>query len=464
MAVALTVTPALALILLRKAPVERHESPLVKRLQRGYTAGLSRIVATADERVRGLSGARRWPASWSCRNLGQSLVPDLQGTRLPDALPHHARHVGPGDGADDDPTEQGSAGHPRRAARSAPTSVRRSSARRSPGVNFGENWVSIDPRTPTTTKTIEAINAVVDKYPGVYRDVLTYLNERIEEVLTGAKEPIVVRVYGEDLQTFCGPRPSRCSTSSPASRGSSTTTSTLQVDEPQIEVEVNLAKAAKYGLKPGDVRRAAATLVAGEEVGDIFRDGKAYDTVVWSTPADTRQRDCDQRPADRHAVRCRSCSLGDVARVTVRPVPNVIERENDSRRIDVAANVSDRDLGSVVADVKNALRRRHVPTRLPRRTARRVRGAPGRAGAPLPHRDHRRPRDPAAVAGLLRQLAARVADLPHPADGACRWCAGEPHRRRRDLTRFAGRLLHRVRHRRPQRHPADQPLPAPGET
>ncbi len=58
----------------------------------------------------------------------------------------------------------------------------------------------------------------------------------------------------------------------------------LQVDVPQIEVEVDLAKAARYGLKPGDVRRAAATLVAGEEVGDIFRAGKAYDVVVWSTP------------------------------------------------------------------------------------------------------------------------------------------------------------------------------------
>jgi Cu/Ag efflux pump CusA len=47
--------------------------------------------------------------------------------------------------------------------------------------------------------------------------------------------------------------------------------------------------------------------------------------------------------------------LADVARVQIRPVPNVVERENDSRRIDVAANVRGRDLGSVVADTKAAL-------------------------------------------------------------------------------------------------------------
>ena len=149
------------------------------------------------------------------------------------------------------------------------------------GVNFGENWISID-ENADYDETVATIKAVVDSYPGVYRDVLTYLNERIEEVLTGAKEPIVVRVYGEDLDAS-GTRPRRCARLA-GIHGIIDDHVDLQVDEPQIEVEVDLPKAARYGLKPGDVRRAAATLVAGEEVGDIFRAGKAYDMVVWSTP------------------------------------------------------------------------------------------------------------------------------------------------------------------------------------
>ena len=47
---------------------------------------------------------------------------------------------------------------------------------------------------------------------------------------------------------------------------------------------MNLAAAQRYGLKPGDVRRAAATMMESEEVGDIFRGGRAYDVHVWSTP------------------------------------------------------------------------------------------------------------------------------------------------------------------------------------
>src|SRR5205823_6827680 len=63
----------------------------------------------------------------------------------------------------------------------------------------------------------------------------------------------------------------------------------IQVDVPHVQVEVDLAKAQRYGLKPGDVRRAAATFIASTEVSDIHRDGKVYDVMVWSTP-DTRQK------------------------------------------------------------------------------------------------------------------------------------------------------------------------------
>ena len=52
----------------------------------------------------------------------------------------------------------------------------------------------------------------------------------------------------------------------------------------QIQVKVDLAAAQRYGVKPGDVRRIASTYMAGEEVGDIFNTGKAYDVVVWSVP------------------------------------------------------------------------------------------------------------------------------------------------------------------------------------
>jgi Cu/Ag efflux pump CusA len=163
----------------------------------------------------------------------------------------------------------------------------------------------------------------------------------------------VIRIYGQDLATIRD-KAAEVQHKLSGIPGIVDNHTDLQVDQPQVQVEVDLAKAARVGLKPGDVRRAASTLVAGEEVGDIFRAGKAYDVVVWSTPA-TRDNvlAISELPIDTPSGQ--PVRLGDVATVSVQPVPNVIERQADSRRIDVAANVSGRDLGSVVQDVQSAL-------------------------------------------------------------------------------------------------------------
>lgn len=61
------------------------------------------------------------------------------------------------------------------------------------GVNFGENWISVDPQADYK-QTVAAIEEVVYGYPGLFHNVETYLNERIDEVLTGSSETFVVRI------------------------------------------------------------------------------------------------------------------------------------------------------------------------------------------------------------------------------------------------------------------------------
>src|SRR5207247_7179104 len=69
------------------------------------------------------------------------------------------------------------------------------------GVNLGEIWISLAPNA-NYTEALDRIHSVTLGYPGLFREVQTYLDERISEVLTGGKEPIVVRTYGEDLKTL----------------------------------------------------------------------------------------------------------------------------------------------------------------------------------------------------------------------------------------------------------------------
>ena len=202
MLVALTVTPALALILLRKAPRRAARVAAGRWLQRGYDRAAVAHRAAAAPRLR-----RRFAVVVGgplvVPQLGQSLFPDVQGARLPHPLDRRARHVR------------------RRRSDRIVTSGQPRSCRPIPGVrnfgshigqallgeevagvNFGENWISIDPKADYDKTLARDPRGRRRATPALYRDVLTYLNERIEEVLTGAKEPIVVRIYGEDLEVL----------------------------------------------------------------------------------------------------------------------------------------------------------------------------------------------------------------------------------------------------------------------
>ncbi len=127
-----------------------------------------------------------------------------------------------------------------------------------------------------------------------------------------------------------------------------------QVQQPHVEIEVDLAAAEPYGLKPGDVRRAAATHFAGLNVGFVFEEQRVYDVVVWGTP-ETRKSVSDISGLLLDSPRGGHVRLGDVADVRVAATPTVINHEALSRRVDVVANVRGRDLGSVAEDVEDRL-------------------------------------------------------------------------------------------------------------
>jgi Cu/Ag efflux pump CusA len=127
-----------------------------------------------------------------------------------------------------------------------------------------------------------------------------------------------------------------------------------EVQQPNVEVEVKLAAAEPYGLKPGDVRRAAATHFAGLGVGFVFEDQRVYDVVVWGSP-ETRKSVSDISNLLIDAPRGGYARLGDVADVRIASSPTVIHHEALSRRVDVVANVRGRALGSVAEIVEDRL-------------------------------------------------------------------------------------------------------------
>jgi CzcA family heavy metal efflux pump len=352
MVVALTVTPALSLIFFRSPrSLEHRESPLVPPMKRGYERLLSRILQK-PRRAYVAVGATTIAGLLVLPILGQSLLPNFKErdflmhwlTKPDTSLQEQVRATKlvnselldiPG-------------------VRNAGSHIGNALLGDEPyGVYFGENWISVD-KSVDYDKTRESIQDVVNGYPGIYRDVLTYLKERIREVLTGTSDAITVRISGKDLAVLQR-KADEVNDILGGIPGIIENHVEFQDTVPQVEVEVDLAAARKHGVKPGDVRRAAAWLMAGEEAGDVYRGGRAYDVQVWSPP-ENRQSVSDLRnllidtPGGGHV------RLTDVAEVRVAPVPNVIHHFDLFRSYDVTANIDgSRDLGSVVEDVEERL-------------------------------------------------------------------------------------------------------------
>ncbi|MCG8604805.1 efflux RND transporter permease subunit [bacterium] len=340
----------MSFVLLRNVPLEHKKSPLTTWLHRRYEPVLAKIVnkprtAYTTVGVIALTGIVIWPM------LGQSLLPDFKER---DFLMHWLTKPGTSWPEMNRITIQGS-----KELRNIP-GVRNFGAHIGQalimdevvGMYFGENWISVDPSVDYD-ETLAKVQEVVDGYPGLYRDVQTYLKERIREVLTGTSDAIVVRIYGRDLKVL-EQKADEVKDALENIEGIIDLHRSFQEEIPQIEVKVDLAKAQQYGLKPGDVRRIATTMIAGEEAGDIHVANRTYDVNVWSVPSarnsltDVREMLIDV-PGGGHV------ELQEVADVSVRPTPNVVAREHMMRRIDVDANVRGRDLGSVYADVEKAL-------------------------------------------------------------------------------------------------------------
>jgi Cu/Ag efflux pump CusA len=234
-------------------------------------------------------------------------------------------------------------------------------------VNSSELWVSVESDADYDA-TVASIEDAVDGTRGVASDVVSYSAQRIRDigalndgenraagddlgVLTGVDEPLVVRVYGQDLATL---RREARQVRRLVSQvdGVVDPRVELPATQPTIEIETDLDRARRFGVKPGDVRRAEGTLLQGIHVGSIFEQQKVFDVIVQGAPA-TRESVSDVRNLLIDGPDGGHLQLDQVADVRVTPTPIVIDRDAVSRRLDVVAEVEGRDLGSVASDIES---------------------------------------------------------------------------------------------------------------
>jgi Cu/Ag efflux pump CusA len=219
--------------------------------------------------------------------------------------------------------------------------------------NSAEIWVTIKPGAAYDS-AVGQVRAIADGMPGVAGTVSTYESGSMGGVLAPVPGALTVRLYGSGygelarLGRQVEAAMSRISGLGPPRMQ-------LPVGQPTLNVAVNLAAATRNGVKPGDIRRAAATLLSGLTVGNFFEQQKVFDVVVWGTPA-LRSSLTSVNNLLLDTVNGGHARLGSLARVSVAAEPEDITHDVMSPYVDVTARLSGRSLSSARAAVPSGLR------------------------------------------------------------------------------------------------------------
>ncbi|HEY1006852.1 MAG TPA: efflux RND transporter permease subunit, partial [Sphingobacteriaceae bacterium] len=219
-----------------------------------------------------------------------------------------------------------------------------------------EEWTSAGSREELANK----ISAVLEEnLPQASFGVQQPIQMRFNELMTGARQDVVVKIYGEDLDTLAAYAEKLGKLIEPVEGARD-----LYIEKltglPQIMVRYDRENMARYGFNIEEVNRAITTAFAGGEAGEVYEGEKRFGLVVRLANQD-RQDISDVRSLYVSNADGMQVPLDKLASVEMRNGPNQIQRDGTRRRITVGFNVRNRDVQSIVDEI----RQKEAALRLP---------------------------------------------------------------------------------------------------
>ena len=223
------------------------------------------------------------------------------------------------------------------------------------GVNFGELDVELSKEGLKDREgSIETLRREFAKIPGVAANIGGFISHRMDEVLSGVRSAIAVKIFGPDLEQL---RTLGKQVESATSKIPGVVDLQLEPQVPikQVQIQFDRPAAARYGLSVGDLAQTIETALNGRVISQVLENQQVFDLVV-----------CLQESSRNNLETIRNLlvdtpnkqkiPLAQVAKIVYGTGPNTINRENVSRLIVVSANVQGRDLGSVINHIRNQVR------------------------------------------------------------------------------------------------------------
>ncbi|MEO6035925.1 MAG: efflux RND transporter permease subunit, partial [Verrucomicrobiota bacterium] len=226
------------------------------------------------------------------------------------------------------------------------------------GVELSDVIVTLKPHEEwTTTKSkeelVEKMRVALADLPGVASSFSQPIALRVDELVSGVKSAIGIKIFGDDLDVLKqkGEAVSRVLAKV---RGAADVNVEKVSGLAYLEIEINREKIARYGINVSDVQQVVEIAIGGKEASKVYEGQKVFGMAV-RFPESSRN---DVEPIRNILISSPNGALiplGQLAKVYVTEGPAQISREMAQRRIVIECNVTDRDIGSFVAEAKEKI-------------------------------------------------------------------------------------------------------------
>ena len=204
----------------------------------------------------------------------------------------------------------------------------------------------------TTPELMEKMEETLSAIPGLEAEISQPIQMRNNELLTGIKQDVAIKIFGEDLDVLTqqAGKVKKMIEDVPGVSG-------IFVEEvaglPQIQVKYNHEKMAAYGVSVDDISEILETTFAGAVAGSLYEGDKKFDIVLRMDPSQRNVESLEQLSIPLKDGT--DIPLSQVADIDYSPAPAQVSHEDGARRIYVGFNVKGRDVQSTVEDIQEIL-------------------------------------------------------------------------------------------------------------
>lgn len=225
-------------------------------------------------------------------------------------------------------------------------------------VNNAESFVALKPEdewqnADNPDELYAMISEFLEDFPGVRFNITQPIAAAVDELLTGTKAELAIKIFGPDLEIL-KEKSAEIESVIRGVRGAADIQKDQVTGTPQLRIKVDREAIARYGINVGDVQGIIQTAVGGKESGQIFEGIRRFDIVVRYAPEarDTREAIAEILVPGPDSLKV---PLSELVLIEEIVGPRQITRENNQRFITVQCNVRGRDIGSFVEEAQKAI-------------------------------------------------------------------------------------------------------------